>query len=274
MLPPEDSYGSQKRVRFFREVIDRHRPKTVLDIGCGTGTVSAGLAAVYPQVQFVGADSDRRSLEHAQSRTRHPNLRFFHTSELRHHQKFDLIVASEVIEHVDAPSEFLSFIRGRLAREGHVILTLPNGYGPFEIMGLVEGFFRVSGLYRLLSVIKRAVRRPQSHKDIGVNTLAVSPHVNFFSYRAIRHLIAASGFDILEYRARTFLCGFLLDRILTGSRFVKWNAAVADCLSPYLISDWMFLLKATRSEALGVELPFGIYQRLHRYINKKAAGLA
>lgn len=274
MLPPEDSYGSQKRVRFFREVIDRHAPKTVLDIGCGTGTVSAALAAVYPQVQFLGVDSDRRSLEHAQSRTRSSNLRFLYMNELRDSQKFDLIVASEVIEHVEAPSEFLRFIRGKLAKEGYVILTLPNGYGPFEIMGLVEGVIRVSGLYSLLSAIKRAVPRSQRHKDVEVDTLAVSPHVNFFSYRAILHLIAASGFNILEYRARTFLCGFLLDRILTGSRFVKWNAVVADRLPPYLISDWMFLLKATRSEALGVELAFGIYQRLHRYINKKAAGLA
>src|SRR5437667_1697897 len=40
---------------------------------------------------------------------------------------FDCIVASEVIEHVAAPADFMASVSRYLARDGVLLLTTPNG---------------------------------------------------------------------------------------------------------------------------------------------------
>src|SRR5687767_6637250 len=41
---------------------------TVLDVGCGTGEITARLAAKYPQATFVGIDLEEPHLERARAR--------------------------------------------------------------------------------------------------------------------------------------------------------------------------------------------------------------
>jgi hypothetical protein len=71
------------------------------------------------------------------------------------------------------------------------------------------------------------------------NSLAVSPHINFFGSGTIRESLRGSGLDVL--RPRSFLCGFGFDQIVELLGPVEWNARVADLLPPMLVSDWMFL---------------------------------
>jgi len=52
------------------------------------------------------------------------------------------------------------------------------------------------------------VRPEISEKDKGVATYnEESQHVNFFSWRAIHELIHVSGFQVVTFRARTFIAG-------------------------------------------------------------------
>ena len=48
----------------------RHRPETVIDIGCGTGKGISGLQARYPRARIVATDIALRMLEQARSRYR------------------------------------------------------------------------------------------------------------------------------------------------------------------------------------------------------------
>src|ERR1700688_3877555 len=59
LLLPEDAYGRAKRQQFVESVIHAGKPATVLDFGCGTGTqLTWPLAETFPQVSFLGVDSD------------------------------------------------------------------------------------------------------------------------------------------------------------------------------------------------------------------------
>jgi SAM-dependent methyltransferase len=212
-------------------------------------------------------DSDEPSIAYAARIHSRANARYVREADGAVPGRFDLVIASEVIEHVDDPDAFLDALTARLHPGGKVVLTLPNGYGPFELAALIESLTRATGLYGLLRGLRRRLRAAPA-EAATTDTLAWSPHVNFFSYGLIREVIACRGYAILEYRPRTFLCGFGFDQLLRSPAIIAWNAAVADRLPPQLVSDWMFLLEPSRAP-LRAAYRRGAYARARRYLNER-----
>ena len=65
------------------------------------------------------------------------------TDDLREvHGPFDLIVCSEVLEHLHEPRPLVAAITEKLAPSGLVFVTVPNGFGLREIGGRFERFLR------------------------------------------------------------------------------------------------------------------------------------
>lgn len=265
----EDSYGTKKRLKFIAKLVQQSNPKRVLDVGCGVGNVSIPLAKVFPQVEFLGIDADKASIEFASTQSNAANLEFHHQGALRDDEKFDLIIASEVIEHVEDPERFLLGLKKRLTRGGKMILTLPNGYGPFEVGSFVETVLYLSGILRLLRKVRPPRRSGRSNHAIGeIDTLAVSPHINFFTFKQIKRLVAKVGLEVIGYRPRTLLCGFGFDQLLRGQRMLAWNARISDSLPPFLSSDWMFALVVGQSLG-GTGYRRNTYARIRRRLNEK-----
>ena len=195
------------------------------------------------------------------------NLKFIKDDELNVEYKFDLIIASEVLEHVAKPIEFLELLRGKMSKNGRLILTLPNGYGPFEIVALIEIIFYFLGGYSLIRTIKLFFKK--NITLLSQDTLANSPHINFFSYREIVRIISIAGWSIISFKPRTFLCGFGFDWILRGKLILKWNSRVADKISPYLNSAWMFeLVPSTGNSDLVVDYKKNLYGRVRAELNR------
>ena len=274
MLPTEDSYGLAKRIEFLAAEIERRNPRRVLDFGCGTGdNLTVPLARRFSHVRFVGVDSDETSIAHAQRRSQLTNLEFRHyPREFAFNEEFDIIVASEVLEHVDEPDVFLTALRESLAPGGALIVTIPNGYGPYELGALVATLLQLSGLYGLLQKLKHVIFAKPSADETQVDTLAISPHVNFFSFGELRRLFYERGLAVINYRSRTFLCGFGFDQLLRGSGVLRWNAWVADYLPPQMVSDWMFVLEPNQVHR-GGHFQRGHYARLRRWLNYRRHGL-
>ncbi len=262
----ENSYGLLKRLEFVSGVIGSLRPRRVLDIGCGTGAnLTQPLGARFPDVEFVAVDSDVGSIGFANDTNACPNVSF--RTDTEGVGTFDLVIASEVIEHVEDPHAFLVALRTHLAPGGRMILTLPNGLGPFEWATFVETLLRLTGIHAVLLALKRRLRGRRG-AVASTDTLAISPHINFFSYREIRSVMSRSGFEVLEYRPRTFLCGFGFDHLIVSERLVAWNARSADRLPPQLASAWMFVL-APRGEMHEPTYRRSAYALLRRYMNEK-----
>ena len=220
---------------------------------------------MFPDVAIVGTDDDMASLDHARAAPHPGNVSF---GEAAPEDKFDLVIASEVLEHVADPPAFLSALVARMRPGGRLIVTVPNGYGPFEALALTEALLNLSGLQRLL---RRLRGRPAV--TATANTLAVSPHVNFFSRRALRRLFAAAGLAVESWTPTTFLCGYGVDHLVRGPRIVAWNVRLADALPPWCASDWMFELSIA-APARATAWRRNGWGRFRRSLNLRRWGLA
>ena len=156
MFTAEDTYGTRKRFEFCRDLLREIRPALVLDVGCGTGTqLTRPLAEIFPDVQFIGIDPDAVSIRYARSLPALPNLQFGGTELLNRHARADLVIASEVVEHVENPDQFLADLRRRIPENGRLVITVPNGYGPYEIGAALECLLRILRVYWVMRKFKR-----------------------------------------------------------------------------------------------------------------------
>jgi ubiquinone/menaquinone biosynthesis C-methylase UbiE len=97
-----------------------------LDLGCGTGEFTAQMAQAGARV--VGVDVAEAALVRA--RARHPGVDFrlipFDEPLPFPDNGFDLVWASEVIEHIADTARWLSEVRRVLAPSGRLVLTTPS----------------------------------------------------------------------------------------------------------------------------------------------------
>jgi len=238
----EDIWGYAKRLRFVREVIRASfggpRAISVLDVGCGNGSQLAIPLANDLRLQITGIDPDAASIEHGkQLAVSSPNLNFICASveDLRADDHFDVIILSEVLEHLDQPADMLRNAKRLLHSEGVLIVTVPNGYGEFEIDSWV---FRSLRLQKIVDrfAIKNEVLAGTDNSESG--------HAQFFTRSRLQNLFQQAGLVITRESAGSFLAGPIAGHFVSRSpRLVGWNARITDRLPLVLASGWYFALR-------------------------------
>ena len=91
------------------------------------------------------------------------------------HQQFDIIVASKVLEHVcdDELPRVLALLRERLKDDGKLLVTVPNGFGLFELDSLLYfkmGLGRLAERIRLTRALERLKARIQGREYLIART--------------------------------------------------------------------------------------------------------
>ncbi len=172
-----DKYGSGNPVvrrlmsgfeRTLEELLQRASPTSVLDVGCGEGVLSQQWARRLEPGRVVGVDLQDPKLEAEWAARRAGNLEFaaMRAEELAFAEnEFDLVAATEVLEHVPNPERVLSEM-SRVSR-GHLLVSVPH-----------------EPLWRVLNVARGAYLR-----ELG-NTPG---HLNHWSRRGFVALLSAYG---------------------------------------------------------------------------------
>ncbi|MCS6856246.1 MAG: methyltransferase domain-containing protein [Sandaracinaceae bacterium] len=128
----------------FRRIIGAakerlRRTPRVLVVGCGLEPIFPGVDAI-----FYGCDIDPYAIEAC--RKRYPGMAerlaicphpYALPEEEAFRNPFDVVLAKEVIEHVEDPERWARLLAERVAPRGSLALSTPN-YGPESTLGLIE----------------------------------------------------------------------------------------------------------------------------------------
>ena len=126
------------RLRYIREAIDLHwdgddasfaplAGKTALDVGCGAGLLAEPLARLGASVTGIDAAAENIIVaeRHAAAGGLAIDYRHGGVPAVRG-ERFDLVTAMEVIEHVVDREAFVAGLAGALAEGGLLIVSTPN----------------------------------------------------------------------------------------------------------------------------------------------------
>jgi SAM-dependent methyltransferase len=116
---------------------DALNSKKILDAGCGTGQRVLGFAQRYPRAQFQGIDMTEASLEVAsQLALKHgiQNISFKKRNilTLDLEEKFDIIVSTGVVHHLEDPEQGLVNLCRHLASDGVICIWHYHPFGEFD----------------------------------------------------------------------------------------------------------------------------------------------
>lgn len=185
----------EKRFLFIRNIIMREHDKkgtlTVLDYGCGDGYWSYVLSQ-FGFCDITGADYNPLRLERFKALM--PGVKFVRadlTEKNDNPGKFDIVLCSQVVEHIPDDRAFISGIKDHLKSDGILILGTTN-----------EGCFTQS--------LRRMIVRGSTD------------HVHFYREKEIREKLENAGFTIYQAHYEIFYPGsdFLYYRMAsTGTGF-------------------------------------------------------
>jgi len=216
-----------KRMRFILESVDfisRERGRDcldILDVGCGRGKIALTLAKRGHHI--LGIDIDVSNIRLASQRNKYSNAVFqvldAHATD-RLGQKFDVIICSEALEHVDDPEGICNKIARVIRPGGILIITVPNGLGPYEV--LYETPIRLIRRFLVQIGLLEDLRPGQEHKTN-------------FTLGRLKRLLTKTGFRIVNFSNSDFI-SFLF--FLRKTNFARLDCRLADLLPYFMASGW------------------------------------
>lgn len=161
------------------QIIAGLKVRRVLDLGCGNGALAAQMAAAGYEV--CGVDADREGIELA--RAKYAGLRFHRCSVhddpaalLVVERPFDLVVSTEVVEHLYSPHLLPAYAHRVLVPGGRLLLTTPyHGY------------------------LKNLALSLAGKWDDHHTALWHGGHIKFWSRRTLTRLLDEGGFDVERF---------------------------------------------------------------------------
>lgn len=148
--------------KFISALVDL-TPTSILELGCGEGYLMEQMYRRLPNVPMLGLDTLEAALNEGRRIFPHLDLRrgdIYHIDQPD--KSWDVVIASEVLEHLDHPAQALQELK-RVAKR-YVLLSVPN-----------EPWFRLGNLGR-----GRHLRRFGNHPE----------HINLWSYHGFARFVA------------------------------------------------------------------------------------
>jgi SAM-dependent methyltransferase len=178
---------ARRQARMLREVLrDAAAPAFIVDVGCGDGAATALAAGGNPEHRVLGLDWSADALRHARAR----GLALVRAEAEPDglpiaSGRADVVIMSELIEHLVDPDSVLDEVRRVLRPGGTLLLSTPNLAAWYNrgllALGVQPVFTEVS--------LRGVFGRPGSQ---------VAGHLRLFTSRALVGLLAARGFGAIR----------------------------------------------------------------------------
>lgn len=175
------------RRAWITAALRRHLPAgagRVLEVGPGSGVYLPVLAGLADHV--VATDVEDAYLSRLGPVVdQHPNVELVLDDITRSRLdsgSFDLILCTEVIEHIRDSPAALAEMRRLVRPGGALVLSTPQRYSPLEVTA------KVAFLPGVIEVVRRVYREP----------VLETGHVNLMTRSTLRRQLHDAGFDVVE----------------------------------------------------------------------------
>jgi 2-polyprenyl-3-methyl-5-hydroxy-6-metoxy-1,4-benzoquinol methylase len=148
--------------------------RSILEFGCGESPLGAALKE-RQGARVVGIEIDPEAAAVARQR-----IDAVHCGDVRElvttiDERFEAIIGGDIVEHLDDPWTFLGALRGLAARNGKLLLSLPNVSNASLIADLLHGRF-----------------------DYAYMGLTCVGHLRFFTRTTITEMLTIAGWTNVE----------------------------------------------------------------------------
>jgi len=118
----------RSRANLIAWALGRHFPRaeSLLDVGCGRGSVLASLRRSFPAVTVAGGEILDAALQFARQRLPGADLYQIDARRLPFDREFDVITSCDVLEHIDDDSMAARECYRALVPGGGIIVTVPQ----------------------------------------------------------------------------------------------------------------------------------------------------
>jgi methionine biosynthesis protein MetW len=148
----------------------------VLDVGCGTGSVST-IVNRGKGNEVHGIEPDPRRAEVARSRGMDVFCGYLTEDYFANHGQFDVVVFADVLEHLPDPAGMLALAASGLRSGGLVLISVPNVAHWSIRLDLIRGRF--------------------DYTDCGIRD---ATHLRWFTRKTLEHLLHTQDLEILELK--------------------------------------------------------------------------
>ncbi|MBN1383305.1 MAG: class I SAM-dependent methyltransferase [Elusimicrobia bacterium] len=188
-----------------KELIKKLGPVRILDLGCGKGNDIFALNSLYGKkykIEFTGLDLSPKFIETANEYKSLHNLSNFNfladnveKAGLKG-ESFDIIICSELLEHLTQPEICIKRAYDLVKKGGAVIFTTPNKGNMFARVGRVFWQFLRKGKVNETDFVPQ-----QFVPEFGLG------HVSVKDYREWIGMFRKAGFKIEKVRRGAAVCG-------------------------------------------------------------------
>ena len=147
----------------------------VLDVGCGTGSISSLIAAEC-QARVVGIEPDPDRADACRARGLNVVCGYLDDETAELLGEFDVILFADVLEHVADPASLLERAARCLTPTGEILVSVPNVAHWTVRLDILRGKF--------------------DYSSIGIMD---ATHLRWFTSRTISRVLAAAGLSIVNH---------------------------------------------------------------------------
>ncbi len=119
--------GARHRRRAILKLMERLDAVSVLDVGCGPGELILALSERHPGLRLTGVDLSAEVIDANRRTLSFAEFDFLDLEKGYLNQTFDLVICSEVIEHLNDWRVGVGHLAAMVRPGGHLIVTCPTG---------------------------------------------------------------------------------------------------------------------------------------------------
>ncbi|AZR73364.1 hypothetical protein BBF96_08195 [Anoxybacter fermentans] len=150
--------------------------KRVLDVGCGHGHLGRGIKNKIPTARVYGVELDSVAGQVARKLLDEVLVGNIETIKLPYqYEYFDCIILADVLEHLRDPWKVLLKLYRYLAKDGLMIISVPN--------------------IRNLRIIDKLLQGEWRYEEAGILD---STHLRFFTIKEIKRMLKKLGYKIIQ----------------------------------------------------------------------------